>query len=51
MLVYPVGILLMLRLVWKGPIKAAHDDAQIEAGRPEAPVIAGGMVAAKGKLP
>jgi cytochrome d ubiquinol oxidase subunit I len=44
LIVYPAGVLLMLRLVRKGPAPAAEEHPQIEGGRPEAPVQAGGAV-------
>jgi cytochrome d ubiquinol oxidase subunit I len=41
LLIYPWGLLLMARIVRKGPAQALEADAQIEAGRPVAPVLAG----------
>ena len=41
---YPVGVLLMWRIVRRGPAAAEEVDATIEAGRPKAPVLAGGNV-------
>jgi hypothetical protein len=38
---YPVGIVLMWRIVRRGPTAAAETGTPIEAGRPEAPVLAG----------
>ena len=38
---YPTGLFLMLRIVRTGPASAAEADATIEAGRPQAPVLAG----------
>jgi cytochrome d ubiquinol oxidase subunit I len=38
---YPVGVLLMWRLVRKGPAAADEADLEIESGRPKAPVLAG----------
>jgi cytochrome d ubiquinol oxidase subunit I len=38
---YPVGVLLMWRLVRKGPAAADDADLEIESGRPKAPVLAG----------
>ena len=46
---YPVGLLLMLRIVRAGPAPAADHDATIEAGRPQAPVLAGAGVAGGSK--
>jgi cytochrome bd ubiquinol oxidase subunit I len=44
LIMYPVGLLLMLRIVRNGPAAVASDDARIEGGRPNAPVLAGGRV-------
>jgi cytochrome bd ubiquinol oxidase subunit I len=41
---YPVGVLLMWRLVRKGPTAADDADVEIESGRPKAPVLAGAAV-------
>jgi cytochrome d ubiquinol oxidase subunit I len=41
---YPSGVLLMWRIVRRGPATAEEPDAAIEAGRPKAPVLAGGHV-------
>ena len=41
---YPVGIALMWRIVRRGPAAAEETGPPIEAGRPEAPVLAGGNV-------
>jgi cytochrome d ubiquinol oxidase subunit I len=41
---YPSGLFLMLRIVRAGPAPAAEKDATIEAGRPQAPVLAGAGV-------
>ncbi len=41
---YPTGLFLMLRIVRAGPMPAAEGDATIEAGRPQAPVLAGAGV-------
>jgi cytochrome bd ubiquinol oxidase subunit I len=38
---YPSGLLLMWRIVQTGPATAEEPDAAIEAGRPNAPVLAG----------
>ena len=38
---YPVGVLLMWRVVRKGPAAADEADLEIESGRPKAPVLAG----------
>jgi len=42
---YPTGVLLMWRIVRKGPAAADESDSDIEAGRPKAPVLAGANVA------
>jgi cytochrome d ubiquinol oxidase subunit I len=44
LLMYPVGIVLMWRIVRRGPAAAEEIGPPIEAGRPEAPVLAGGNV-------
>jgi cytochrome d ubiquinol oxidase subunit I len=41
---YPSGVLLMWRIVRTGPATVEEPDAAIEAGRPKAPVLAGGRV-------
>jgi cytochrome d ubiquinol oxidase subunit I len=43
LLIYPWGLLLMLRIVRKGPERAAEPASTIEAGRPQAPVLAGAL--------
>jgi cytochrome bd ubiquinol oxidase subunit I len=43
LLIYPSGLLLMLRIVRKGPEQAAEQVSTIEAGRPQAPVLAGAL--------
>jgi cytochrome bd ubiquinol oxidase subunit I len=43
LLIYPWGLLLMLRIVRKGPGQAAEQVSTIEAGRPQAPVLAGAL--------
>jgi cytochrome d ubiquinol oxidase subunit I len=40
---YPVGVLLMWRLVRRGPSRDPQHDA-VEGGRPIAPVLAGGRI-------
>jgi cytochrome bd ubiquinol oxidase subunit I len=49
LLIYPSGLLLMLRIVRKGPGHAAEHASKIEAGRPEAPVLAGALGPAEGE--
>lgn len=41
---YPSGVLLMWRIVRAGPATVEGADAAIEAGRPKAPILAGGHV-------
>jgi cytochrome d ubiquinol oxidase subunit I len=41
---YPSGLFLMLRIVRAGPATATDGDTTIEAGRPQAPVLAGAGV-------
>jgi cytochrome bd ubiquinol oxidase subunit I len=48
LLIYPWGVLLMLRIVRKGP--SAEQVSKIEAGRPEAPVLAGALGLAEGEI-
>src|SRR5215471_9507333 len=50
LLIYPSGLLLMLRIVRKGPGLPAEETSQIEAGRPQAPVLAGALNPAKGEF-
>ena len=38
---YPAGLFLMIRIVRRGPMPSEEQDATIEAGRPQAPVLAG----------
>ena len=47
LLIYPWGLLLMLRIVRRGPAQLV--DSEIEAGRPEAPVLAGAVSLAEGE--
>jgi cytochrome bd ubiquinol oxidase subunit I len=44
---YPAGLFLMLRIVRTGPIPPAEGDATIEAGRPQGPVLAGGIISGR----
>jgi cytochrome bd ubiquinol oxidase subunit I len=46
---YPSGLFLMLRIVRAGPASAAEGDATIEAGRPQAPVLAGAVTSEGGE--
>jgi cytochrome bd ubiquinol oxidase subunit I len=50
LLIYPWGVLLMLRIVRKGPGHSAEQASKIEAGRPEAPVLAGALGLAEGEI-
>jgi cytochrome bd ubiquinol oxidase subunit I len=49
LIIYPSGLLLMLRTVRKGPGPATEQASKIEAGRPEAPVLAGPVSLAQGE--
>ena len=49
LVMYPAGLLLMLRVVRRGPGDAAKRDAHVEGGRPDAPVVAGAVVASAGE--
>jgi cytochrome d ubiquinol oxidase subunit I len=49
LLIYPVGIILMGRIVRKGPASAKYPEP-IEAGRPEAPVLAGAVKAEEARV-
>jgi cytochrome bd ubiquinol oxidase subunit I len=49
LLIYPWGLLLMLRIVRKGPEQADEQASTIEAGRPQAPVLAGALNFPEGK--
>ncbi|MDW6025272.1 cytochrome ubiquinol oxidase subunit I [Mesorhizobium sp. BAC0120] len=40
LIVYPVGLFLMLRLVWKGPAVTEEEAEPIEAGHPKGPIEA-----------
>jgi cytochrome bd ubiquinol oxidase subunit I len=50
LLIYPWGLLLMLRIVRKGPGYSAEQVSKIEAGRPEAPILAGALGLAEGEI-
>jgi cytochrome d ubiquinol oxidase subunit I len=50
LLIYPWGLLLMLRIIRKGPGYSAEQVSKIEAGRPEAPVLAGALGLAEGEI-
>jgi cytochrome bd ubiquinol oxidase subunit I len=49
LLIYPWGLFLMLRIVRKGPEHLGEHASRIEAGRPQAPVLAGALSFAKGE--
>jgi cytochrome bd ubiquinol oxidase subunit I len=44
LVMYPAGLFLMIRLVRLGPTPTAERDAEIEAGRPQAPVLAAPVI-------
>jgi cytochrome d ubiquinol oxidase subunit I len=49
LVMYPAGVLLMWRIVRRGPEAVpAEEEPTIEGGRPKAPVLAGGKVAGGG---
>jgi len=50
LLIYPSGLILMLRLVRKGPLEASESAAAIEAGRAAAPFLAPAMNVVKGEV-
>ncbi|WP_036260441.1 cytochrome ubiquinol oxidase subunit I [Mesorhizobium sp. WSM3224] len=50
LIIYPAGLFLMLRIVHKGPAIATEADAEIEGGRPEAPVRAGAVELREGEV-
>jgi cytochrome bd ubiquinol oxidase subunit I len=45
---YPAGVLLMWRIVYRGPAAAPAEEGPIQGGRPNAPVLAGANVAGGG---
>jgi cytochrome d ubiquinol oxidase subunit I len=49
LVIYPSGLLLMLRIVREGLGLPAEQTSKIEAGRPEAPVLAGALGPAEGE--
>jgi cytochrome d ubiquinol oxidase subunit I len=49
LLIYPRGLFLMLGVVRKGPGLSVEQPSKIEAGRPEAPVLAGALELAEGE--
>src|SRR5215471_14130779 len=50
LLIYPWGLFLMLRIVRKGPGRSEELASPIEAGRPQAPVLAGALGLAEGEI-
>jgi cytochrome bd ubiquinol oxidase subunit I len=50
LLIYPSGLILLLRLVRKGPLETSESAAAIEAGRPAAPVLAPAINVVKGEV-
>jgi cytochrome d ubiquinol oxidase subunit I len=50
LLIYPSGLLLILRLVRKGPLETSEAAPVIEAGRPAAPVLAAAINVVKGEV-
>ncbi|TPJ38226.1 cytochrome ubiquinol oxidase subunit I [Mesorhizobium sp. B2-6-5] len=50
LIIYPAGLFLMLRIVRKGPAIVAEEGAEIEGGRPEAPVRAGAVELREGEV-
>jgi len=49
LLIYPWGLFLMLGIVRKGPGHSVEQPSKIEAGPPEAPVLAGALELAEGE--
>ena len=50
LLIYPAGLIMMLRLVRKGPLETSESAPAIEAGRPAAPVLAPAINVVKGEV-
>ncbi|MBZ9708577.1 cytochrome ubiquinol oxidase subunit I [Mesorhizobium sp. ESP7-2] len=50
LIIYPAGLFLMLRIVRKGTAIVSEEAAEIEGGRPEAPVRAGAVELREGEL-
>lgn len=50
LIIYPAGLFLMLRVVRKGPAIVAEEGAEIQGGRPEAPVRAGAVELQEGEV-
>jgi cytochrome d ubiquinol oxidase subunit I len=50
LLIYPTGLIMLLRLVRKGPVETSESAPAIEAGLPGAPVLASAINVMKGKV-
>jgi cytochrome d ubiquinol oxidase subunit I len=50
LLIYPTGLILLLRLIRKGPLETSETVPTIEAGRPAAPVLAPAINVVKGEV-
>jgi cytochrome d ubiquinol oxidase subunit I len=50
LLIYPSGVIILLRLIRKGPIEISEVAPAIEAGLPAAPVLAPATNIVKGKV-
>src|SRR5215468_1378088 len=50
LLIYPSGVIILLRLIRKGPIETSESAPAIEAGVPAAPVLAPAINIVKGKV-
>jgi len=50
LLIYPWGLILLLRLVRKGPNETSEAAPPIEVGRPTAPVLAPAINVVKGEV-
>src|SRR5215510_7827482 len=51
LLIYPAGLLLILRIIRHGPSQIDEEGAEVEAGRPAAPFVSEGAVPASGGTP
>jgi len=49
LLIYPAGLLLMLRIIRNGPSQIEEEGAEIEAGRPAAPFLGEAAIPASGE--
>jgi hypothetical protein len=50
LLIYPCGLVLILRLVRKGPLGTSEAAPVVEAGRPAAPVLVPAINVVKGEV-